>query len=177
MTGMGRTLVAYASDQGSTRDIAEFIASALRVGARTVDVCAVTEPIDLCRYDAVVLGSAVRDRALLPAAELFAWKEFDALRSRRVWLFSVGVGPSLRGPVGAVLRRIVPSRIAQVQRLVGARDYRAFAGVFPSEGTTWLTRLLLTICGGRFGDLRDWHAIDTWAAGVACVLPEHAFVG
>jgi len=163
-------LVAYATEQGSTEEIADFVAAELQMGGRTVDVRSVTEPIDLCLYDAVVLGSAVHDRALLPAAELFAWKESEVLRSKQVWLFSVGVGPALRGPIGAILRHAVPKRINQVGRLVEARDYRAFAGVL-RDGTSRIIRLLLTIVGGRFGDLRDWSAIEAWTADVADALP------
>lgn len=65
-----RVLVVYASLHGSTRSIAEFLGDRLRKeGFSVVDTMSVEEarqdrPISL--YDAVVLGSAVHNRAWLP---------------------------------------------------------------------------------------------------------------
>jgi menaquinone-dependent protoporphyrinogen oxidase len=170
-----RVLVVYASDQGSTREIAEFIRTRLRTKGLVATVRAAGERPEVAGYDAVVLGSAVHDRALLPAAERFARGNAEALRARPVWLFSVGIGPSLRGPLGGLLRRIVPPAIARVRDLLAPRDYRAFAGVVPRTEFSALSRAFLELCGGRFGDLRDWRAIESWAGGIAEDLraPEH----
>jgi menaquinone-dependent protoporphyrinogen oxidase len=121
-------------------------------------------------YDAVVLGSAVHARALLPAAEHFVLSNSDALRVMPVWLFSIGIGPSLRGPIGHFLRDAVPPRIAELCELVGPRDYHAFAGVVPRANAPLVARLMLRICGGRYGDLRDWPAIDAWTKRIAAYL-------
>ena len=161
-----RVLVVHASSGGSTRSVADFIATRLRVRGLVADVCAVDERPDLGRYDAVVLGSAVRNGALLPAAEHFVLSNADVLRVMPVWLFSLGISPSLRGPVGRLLRDAVPSRIAEMCELIGPRDYHAFAGVVPRAGAPLAARFLLWLCGGRYGDLRDWPAIDAWAAGI-----------
>lgn len=165
-----RTLVVHASSGGSTKAVAEFIAARLRVEGVVADVRPLDERPDLDGYDAVVLGSAVRGGALLPAAEHFVLRNVDALRVMPVWLFSLGVSPSLRGPVGHVLRAAVPSRIAGLCQLIGPRDYHAFAGVVPRAGAPLLSRVLLWACGGRYGDLRDWPAIDAWAADIGGYL-------
>jgi len=162
-----RVLVVHASERGSTKDIAEFIGARLRVHGAEVDVRHVKDVLDLAPYGAVVLGSAVHNRALLPGAEFFVLRNVDALHDRPVWLFSVGIGPSLRGPVGRLLRDKVPPKIAELLAVARPRDYRAFAGVVPRTGTPLLSRVLLWLCGGRPGDLRDWPAIDAWAASVA----------
>lgn len=165
-----RVLVVHASDQGSTREIAEFIGMRLRMNGLVANVRAAGEWPEVIGYDAVVLGSAVHDRALLPAAERFANRYADLLHDRPVWLFSVGIGPSLRGPVGGLLRRMVPPRIARVRDLLAPRDYHAFAGVVPRSAFSALSRAVLELCGGRYGDLRDWRAIESWAAGIAADL-------
>ncbi|GAA0922237.1 flavodoxin domain-containing protein [Pseudonocardia zijingensis] len=96
-------LVAYATAAGATKSVAEFVGTALRVRGCEVDVAAVTDRPDPARYDAVVVGSAVHDRALLPAATRFAADHRDRWPRIPVWLFSVGIGPSLRGPLGRAL--------------------------------------------------------------------------
>jgi menaquinone-dependent protoporphyrinogen oxidase len=121
-------LVAYATAAGATKSVAEFVGTALRVRGCEVDVAAVTDRPDPARYDAVVVGSAVHDRALLPAATRFAADHRDRWPRIPVWLFSVGIGPSLRGPLGRALARAVPPRIAAVRDVLGALDYHAFAG-------------------------------------------------
>ncbi len=165
-----RVLVGHASSGGSTKSVADFIAARLRVQGLRVDVVDVDEATDVDGYDAVVLGSAVHGQALLPAAEHFVLRNMDALRTLPVWVFSLGIGPSLRGPVGRLLRTAVPPRIADLCELIGPRNYHAFAGVVPRAGAPLLARVLLWLCGGRHGDLRDWPAIDAWATDVAASL-------
>lgn len=165
-----RVLVLHASSGGSTKAVAEFLAARLRVQGVLADVRDVAQRPGLGGYDAVVLGSAVHDRALLPTAESFVRRHADELRAMPVWLFTLGIGPSLRGPVGRLLRDAVPPRIAQVCELIGPRDYHAFAGVVPRGGAPLVSRVLLRVCGGRYGDLRDWPAIDRWTAEIATYL-------
>lgn len=164
-----RVLVAYAGG-GSTASIAEFVAARLRTSGLRAEKRDLTGQPDVDAYDAVVLGSAVRDAALLRVAENYLWHHADALRVRPVWLFSVGISPSLRGPVGHLLREVVPTRIAEVCELIGPRDYHAFAGVVSREGALLPARFLLWLCGGHYGDLRDWQEIETWTDGIAAYL-------
>ena len=162
-----RVLVGYAGTAGSTKSVAEFVAARLRARGLSADLRDLAEKPAVDDYDAVVLGSGVRDAALLPAAENFLWHNVDALRIRPVWLFSVGISPSLRGPVGHLLREVVPARIAELCELIGPRDYHAFAGVVPRTGAPLPARFLLWLCGGRYGDLRDWPEIEAWTSGIA----------
>ena len=61
-----RIAVIYATAQGSTCEIAEFIAESLKARGAAVELADVEHAPDLTRLDAVVLGSAVHDMALLP---------------------------------------------------------------------------------------------------------------
>ena len=54
-----RVLVGYASRFGSTRDIANRIAGAVRTNGTDVDLHSVDEISDIDPYDAVVFGSGV----------------------------------------------------------------------------------------------------------------------
>lgn len=57
-------LVAFATQHGSTREIAVAIASTLRIAGYGVDVRSVADVAELTAYDAVVLGSAVHPPAV-----------------------------------------------------------------------------------------------------------------
>ena len=174
-----RVLVAYAGAGGSTKAVAEYIADRLRARGLVAEVRDLADRPALDGYDALVLGSAVRNATFLPVAEHFLRANSHALHLMPVWLFSLGVGPSLRGPLGHALRDRVPPKIADLCELIGPREYRAFAGVVPQGSTPPVNRVLLWLCGGRHGDLRDWPAINSWSIEIAqylhgAVPPEHA---
>jgi menaquinone-dependent protoporphyrinogen oxidase len=157
-------LVAYASARGSTAEVAGFIAGRLRSQGFGVVVCTVDDEPDPHDYDAVVIGSAVHNMAWLPEAESYLRRHRAVLAERDVWLFSVGLSPALHGPIGSMMRRAVPKRIAALLRVVPIRDYAVFAGVYGREGRTLTTRIIYRLIGGgSYGDLRDWTAITRWA--------------
>lgn len=165
-----RVLVAHASSGGSTKAVAEYLAGRLRAHGLAAEARDLADPPPLNGYDALVLGSAVHNAALLPVAEHFLRTNAHALRLMPVWLFSLGIGPTVRGPFGRALREMVPPKIADLCELVGPREYRAFAGVVPPGNTPLVSRALLWLCGGRFGDLRDWPAINGWSIEIARYL-------
>jgi menaquinone-dependent protoporphyrinogen oxidase len=165
-----RVLVAYAGSGGSTRSVAEFVATRLHAHGLAADVRNLDDQPELDGYDAVVVGSAVHNTALMPVADRFLRDHVDALHLIPVWLFSMGIGPSLRGPIGGRLRTIIPPKIAEVCELVGPREYHAFAGVVPRSAFPLISRIILRLCGGRYGDLRDWQAINAWSTDIARYL-------
>ncbi|WP_291417161.1 flavodoxin domain-containing protein [Actinophytocola sp.] len=100
-----RVLVAHASTGGSTKAVAEFVATWLRIQGLQVDLRGLDERPDPGDYDAVVLGSAVRNGALLPAAEDFVWRNARAPRT------APGAGMAVQPrhqPVAARACRILP---------------------------------------------------------------------
>jgi menaquinone-dependent protoporphyrinogen oxidase len=166
-----RIAVIFATAQGSTREIAEFIGAVLANRGADVEIADVEHAPELSRFDAVVLGSAVHNMAFLPAAADFVHRHHDDLADRDVWLFSVGLGPALRGPIGRRIGRIVPKQIAALRDSTSAVDYRAFAGHYERIGVSRSARIVYRLQGGgRYGDLRDWTAITAWADTIAEAL-------
>ncbi|WP_040800867.1 flavodoxin domain-containing protein [Nocardia higoensis] len=166
-----RIAVIYATEQGSTRDVADFIADDLTARGGEVEESEVAYAPELSRFDAVVLGSAIHNMALLPEAQSYVRAHDRELRDTDLWLFSVGLGPALRGPVGRRLGGIVPREVARVRDLVTPRDYRAFAGVYDRAGVPLTTRLIYrALGGGVYGDLRDWQAVRAWCTEIATAL-------
>lgn len=165
-----RVLVAYASEYGSTREIAERIAAVLEDHHLEV----ATAPVDwverLDGYDAVVLGSAVHNTHWLERARDFALLHEKELQARRVWLFSVGMPAALRWPLRGLAAR-EESALAEELGGVAARDHRLFSGAFErSQNDSLVGRALFGLVAGHYGDMRDWPAIDAWAHGIAHAL-------
>lgn len=162
-----KILVVYASEAGSTRQIAEFIAALLADIGFSVDVRSIVTEPDPDEYAAVVVGSAIHHRAWLPAAVHYAYRNLRHLTNKPVWMFSVGLGPALRGPIGRSLGARVPRSIATVRDVVSPCDYREFAGVWDRTQTSFISRVVYRAMGGPgYGDLRDWSAIASLAKGI-----------
>ncbi len=163
-----RIAVVFTTGQGSTRAIAGYIGAALADRGARVEVSDAAHAPELSRFDVVILGSAVHNAGVLPEMTDFARTHHTALTGHPVWLFTVGVGPALRGPIGRRVTRIMPGKIAALCESVDVVDYRAFAGRFQHVGVSWRARFAYRIlCGGRYGDLRDWPSISEWTATIA----------
>jgi menaquinone-dependent protoporphyrinogen oxidase len=171
-------LVGYASAHGSTQGVAERIGDRLQRRGAAVDVRPVSDVPDPDRYDAAVLGSAVHGGKWLPAAAQFVGRNAADLRERPVWLFSVstlGDEESMFRPRVATwlraLRKETPE-IAGFRAAVSPRGHRNFAGAIARSHWPPSGRAFFRAMGGRYGDHRNWAAIEAWADRIAAqVLP------
>lgn len=162
-----RVLVAYATADGSTRGVAERLATRLREAGLAVDLRPAGPDVGAGGYDAVVVGSAVHSmRWLEPARELLG-RLAAAGSGPPLWLFSVaGIHP--RGRVTRWLARQEVQRVEQdLPRALHPRSHRLVAGVVRTRGVPLWGRLFYRAVGQRPGDHRDWPAIDAWARQVA----------
>lgn len=164
-------LVAYASALGSTREIAQRVASRLRPALGEVQCRSVEEIGPVSGYDAVIIGSAIHNQAWLPPARLFLSRHASELAGRPVWAFSVGMAEALPKPFRRRGAAIQENRLAKmVVRQIPLRGHRLFSGVYHAAQMPRPLRLLFRLTGGRFGDLRDWDAIEAWADQIAARL-------
>jgi menaquinone-dependent protoporphyrinogen oxidase len=162
-------LVAYATGHGSTRGIAARIADRLRQQGVDAKALAVADVAEVSGYEAVVLGSAIHGGKWLPEAVRFAERNAAPLRERPVWLFSVstlGDAESMFPPVVAnrlrALRKETPE-MTQLRQLLHPREHRNFAGEITRSDWPATGRAFFLATGGRYGDHRNWPAIDAWA--------------
>lgn len=118
-------------------------------------------------YGAVVLGSAIYDRAWLPEAVEFVRRNLDALTGLPAWMFRIGMRDALSGPIGALLKNAVPKEIAGLPNTICPRDHHIFSGVIKPAQLSLGGRLMFRGLGGRYGDFRNWSEIDAWAKGIA----------
>lgn len=168
-------LVAYASAMGSTREIAQHVASRMAAALGDVECRSVEEVGSVADYDAVVVGSAIHNQAWLPPALEFLTKHAPELAGRPVWAFSVGMAdalPKLFRSRGAVLQQ---QRLEQTQfQEVALRGHVVFSGVFRDDQMSGFLRALFRLVGGRFGDVRDWPAVDAWTDQITADLAKPA---
>ena len=168
-------LVAYASALGSTREIAQHVASRMAVDLGEVECRSVEEVESVSGYEAVVIGSAIHNQAWLPPALEFLTQHAPELAKRPVWAFSVGMSdglPKLFRERGAALQqqRLEETQFQEVQ----LRGHTVFSGVYEASQLSAPLRGLFRLAGGRFGDLRDWAAVDAWTDQVTAELAKPA---
>jgi menaquinone-dependent protoporphyrinogen oxidase len=161
-------LVAYASAFGSTAEIAKRIASRVRDAVNDVECRPVDDVEAASGYDAVILGSAIHNQKWLPAAVSFVSRFSAELEGMPVWCFSVGMSDGLPKFLRARGAALQQERLAQYLRpQVPLRGHKLFSGVYQAAQMPAMLRGLFRLTGGRFGDLRDWDAIDAWADEVS----------
>ena len=157
-------LVTVASRQGATKEIAERIGEVLSAAGLGATVEPVEAVGDVDRYDAVVLGSAVRIGHWIEPARRFVRDHGAALATRPVWLFSSGPIGNPPRPAGD------PLEIGELMATLHARDHRVFAGKLEKEGLGLAERAIVAAVRAEGGDFRPWAEIDAWAAGIAAEL-------
>lgn len=161
-----RVLVVYASADGSTAEIARRIAQRLRERGHEASDQSVGAAGSLDDVDAIVLGSAVHNRQWLGQATGFVNANRQAVRDRLFWTFSVGMPGALPAAFRKIARKEEDAIIARLGDL-RPRGHRLFSGVVKPGQFPLMSRIFLHVAGGRYGDFRDWPAIDRWALDIA----------
>jgi len=168
-----RILVAYASQHGATRGIAERIADQLRTAGQVADARPVTATGDLAGFDAFVIGGAAYIGRWLKEATEFVLQNRALLADRPTWLFSSGpLGTEATDDQGRDLLEISrPREFPELQDAIHPRDQRVFFGALDAGKLGFRDRAIRAMPVGRAllpdGDFRDWSEIDAWAAGIA----------
>jgi menaquinone-dependent protoporphyrinogen oxidase len=153
-------LVAYATKYGSTQEVAEAVATALREHGADVEVRAAGDVVDMSRYSAVVLGGALY---------FFRWHR-DARRflsHHRTALVRMPVAVFALGPLGDSAKEMNEAR-GQLDRALAKAEWLSPASVAVFGGRLDPTRLRFPDANPAMkkmpaSDLRDWDAIQDWA--------------
>lgn len=161
-------LVTYATKYGSTEEVAQAVAMAMREAGAKVEIKPMRDVRTLEGYDGVVLGAALYMGRLHRDARRFLSTHRNALSSRPVALFALG-------PVEKIEKQWEGARLELKKELAK----------FP-----WFAPLSSEILGGSFdprklgfpfslvpamrkmpaNDSRDWTAIRAWAREQAAAL-------
>jgi len=159
-----RVLVAYASKRGSTAEIAEVVAAALRESGLAVDLRPAGEVKDLDGYGAVVLGSAVYVKRWRGDARHLLRRCGKQLAEVPFWIFSSGpVGdPGSDDPAWAE-----PGKVVAKAEALGVRGHVVFGGRVPLDPHGPIEKAMAENTPQQFRDRRDWDRIRAWAGEVA----------
>lgn len=160
-----RALVAYASRNGSTAEIAQAIAETLRSEGVEVDVRPAGEVAALDPYPAVILGSAVY--AGRWCRDALALLRRPQLAGRDVWLFSSGPVGEASADGGDRFTR--PRRVERRASELGAHEHVVLGGAI-AEGGGLLRRRIARRTPAAQRDARDWDRIEAWARQIAASL-------
>lgn len=163
-----KLLVAYATRYGSTKEVAEKIASTLREDGSLVDVQTAEQVQSLDGYRAVVVGAPLYMFNWLKAARRFLSRNRAELERVPVAVFALG-----------------PTEDKEKDRQEARGQLDKVLAGFP-----WLTPVAIELFGGKFhparltfphtlipalkkmpvSDIRNWDAIDAWARGLGRTL-------
>ncbi|MEU7788920.1 flavodoxin domain-containing protein [Amycolatopsis sp. NPDC049159] len=165
-----KVLVAVATRHGSTREIAESVATALGSALTGAGARSVVEVRDAALvhsiegFDAVVLGSAVYLGHWLEPARKLAESCAEELRRVPVWLFS-------SGPVGEQTHPAEePVVVDDLVRRLDARGHRLFGGRIDRHTLNFPERAVVTALRVPDADNRDWPSIRAWGREIGTSL-------
>jgi menaquinone-dependent protoporphyrinogen oxidase len=156
-------LVAYATRAGSTGEVAEAIGAVLHARGFQVDVRTMRSRPRVEAYDAVLLGSAIRNGSWLPEAVDYVAEHQRALKHVPVALFTVHMHNTGNDPRSVANRR---GYLNQVRPLIYPVGEAYFAGVIDPAKLSWLDRLMVRAVKAPIADAREWEKIRAWAQTV-----------
>jgi menaquinone-dependent protoporphyrinogen oxidase len=166
-------LVAYASKDGATGQIAERIAQGLRAAGQPADARPVLQAGDLADYQGFLIGSAADSTNWLKDATAFVRRNRDLLSQRPVWLFSSGPPGAQDTDAKAVdpTAALEPAGIRGFQAAIHPPEHRVFFDA-RDPGRLGLAecscpRLPATQATLPEGDLAHGAQIQQWAEGIA----------
>lgn len=167
-------LVAYATTNGSTGEIAKWIGDELRARGLAADVRPADEVREVTEYEAVILGGAVYAAGWHRDARQFAHRFAGQVAPRPVWLFSSGPLDT-----SAELAELPPGPQAErALHLLGGRGHVTFGGRLSEEAHGWLGWVSRRMAAeGHGGDFRNPERVRAWARGIAAEITAPAVDG
>ena len=158
-------LVAYATQYGSTQEVAEAVASTLRDCGLAVDIQPMRDVRALDQYRAVVLGAPLYMFQWHKDALHFLERHREALTARPVAIFALGpLHAEEKEFQGA--REQLGKELAKFPWLTPG-SIEIFGGKFDPQKLTFPHNLVPALKNMPASDIRDWTAIRAWAGDLA----------
>jgi menaquinone-dependent protoporphyrinogen oxidase len=158
-----RILITYATRAGSTFGVADAIGAGLGRRGWEVDVQPVTAHPTVDKYEAVILGSAIRMGGWLPEMVEFIKTNQSALQSCPVALFTVHI---LNTGADETSRAARLAYLNAVRPLLNPVEEVFFTGRIDLETLSFVDRLMVKMVRSPIGDFRDWDGIRAWSSVV-----------
>ncbi|MDO9549929.1 MAG: flavodoxin domain-containing protein [Methanoregula sp.] len=155
-----KILVAYATRNGSTAEIAQAIGKELTIAGHAVVVAEIKTISTLADFTAVVIGGPLYMGSVDGAVGKFVAKNREQLLKLPVAAFAAGLAPKNLNPaaieesMGALKKSLEP-----VKPVASG----LFAGKLDPAKVNFVMRKFLEMAKIPSGDFRDWDAIAVWA--------------
>lgn len=167
-------LVAYATRYGSTQEVAEAVAGALREGGLEVAIQQMREVRSLEGYGAVVLGAPLYIGHWHKDAHQFLAQHRAALTQRPVAIFALGPAATGDEQEWQGSRANLDQELATIPWLTPVA-VELFGGKYEPAKLSFSHKLLAALPASPLhglppSDLRDWTAIRAWANNLAAKL-------
>jgi len=165
-----KILIAYASQCGSTGDVAEAIGKVFCHHNLKADIRLVQNVTDIVAYDGVVIGSAIHSSKWMPAAEDFFETNQQRLTQIPVACFLTCL--TLYQPTPQNQKRAVSflQPLLEANSRIKPISLGTFAGKLDYSKLSPVVRLFMRRKMKRLGipegDFRDWRAIRAWAESI-----------
>lgn len=157
-------MIAYASRLGSTRDIAQVIAEVLTERGAVVDVLAVDKVECLRGYQAVIVGSPIREAHWLPEATNFVRTYREVLQQLPLVYFVVS--GLMSNPTPEHFHEVYAC-LAEVRALAEPLEIGIFAGLLDYDRLERDQVVKVLSKGLPEGDFRRWQEVRAWAEDIA----------
>lgn len=167
-----RALVVYATQYGSTAEVARAVGEVLNREGVGVEILPAARAGGLAGYDALVLGSSVRMGRLLPESVRFMRRHRVELERLKVAYFLTCMTMSVDNPAN---RRQAESYLAPLRAMKEPLSVGLFGGKTDRRRFGPLLRLFAALDkSGTLtdGDYRDWAHIREWAHKLALALTD-----
>ena len=163
-------LVAYASEFGTTSEVAEVIGKVFCDGGATADIKSVDDVKDLEKYDAVIIGSAIQYDKWMSDAIKFVTINQNKLSELPVAFFFTCLTLSKQTEKAERQAMAYSDKLHTLNPKVKPLSVGRFAGVLDykrmSLGSRLFARFIYAIFGVLEGDYRDWDVIRIWAKDI-----------
>jgi menaquinone-dependent protoporphyrinogen oxidase len=158
-----RVLVAYATQKGSTAEIAQAIGKELQSMGHTVSIQEMRTVKSLDGYEVVIIGAPVYVGKIIEMGR-FVGRHREGLATRIVAAFAVGMAPVSKDQkqIDAELNTL-RAMLEQLQPVA----VTLFAGRVDLARLSFIQRTMINMVKSPVGDFRDWHAIAAWARELA----------
>ena len=164
---MKKILITYASKAGSTVEVAQAVAEALKEKGFQTELVPAGKVKDVGGYDGVVFGSAVRMGKPVGEAMRFVNKFGGRLAGKAVAVFSVGLAMKDDTAEG---REETLKAIAPVTEALKPVSLAMFGGKLDYSTLSPLFRFMFSRdTSGKMveGDWRNWDSIREWGGSLA----------
>lgn len=158
----GRILVTFASRAGSTKEVADTIASTIASQGYLVDIMKIEDVKSVSEYSHVIIGSAIRMGNVTPEVKKFVETHKIELQTISTAFFITCLTLKDDNPEN---REAVRAYLAPLRDVVKPFAEGYFAGKMDYSKLKPFSRFLAKrVVKAPEGDFRDWAKIKSWAS-------------